>query len=249
MVNILGNEEVEGRYTFEGLESILAKEGVYVHLYGKKTAGNMRKIGHITVLGDNAVIAAENASAALDVLRLKRLEDEDMQKDNPGEVKKVGIIMGSDSDFSVMKECAKILDEFGVGYEISVVSAHRTPDRMYQYAEEAEKRGIEVIVAGAGGAAHLPGMVAALTHLPVIGVPVKSRSLDGLDSLLSIVQMPPGVPVAAVAINGAANAGLLAVQMLSIKYKELGDKLKAYKDNMKLEVAKKDQRIKEEVFK
>ncbi len=249
MVNILGNEEVEGRYTFEGLESILEKEGVYFHLYGKKTAGNMRKIGHITVLGDNAGIAAENATAVLDMLKLKRLEDGDMQNDNPSEAKKVGIIMGSDSDFSVMNECAKILDEFGVGYEISVVSAHRTPDRMYQYAVEAEERGIEVIVAGAGGAAHLPGMVAALTHLPVIGVPVKSRSLDGLDSLLSIVQMPPGVPVAAVAINGAANAGLLAVQMLSIKYKELGAKLKTYKDNMKLEVAKKDQRIKEEVSK
>lgn len=132
----------------------------------------------------------------------------------------VGIIMGSDSDLPVMQEAAKVLEEFDVNYEITIVSAHRTPDRMFEYAKTAKSRGIEVIIAGAGGAAHLPGMVAAITPLPVIGVPVKTSSLNGLDSLLSIVQMPGGVPVATVAINNAKNAGLLALQILGIKCPE-----------------------------
>ena len=130
----------------------------------------------------------------------------------------VGIIMGSDSDLGVMSEAAKILEEFDVKYEITIVSAHRTPERMFEYAKRADERGIEVIIAGAGGAAHLPGMVAAISPLPVIGVLVKTSSLSGLDSLLSIVQMPGGVPVATVAINNAKNAGILAAQILSIKY-------------------------------
>jgi len=129
----------------------------------------------------------------------------------------VGIIMGSDSDLPVMKAAAEILDELGVSYELTIVSAHRTPDRMFDYAKEAADRGIDVIIAGAGGAAHLPGMVASLTPLPVIGVPVISSSLSGLDSLLSIVQMPKGIPVATVAINNAANAGLLAASIVGVK--------------------------------
>jgi 5-(carboxyamino)imidazole ribonucleotide mutase len=131
---------------------------------------------------------------------------------------KVGVIMGSVSDWETMKEACDILDEMDVAYEKKVVSAHRTPDLMFQYAEEAEQRGIEVIIAGAGGAAHLPGMVAAKTIVPVIGVPVQSKALNGMDSLLSIVQMPKGVPVATVAIGkaGAANAGLLAAQMVAV---------------------------------
>ncbi|MGQ9623690.1 MAG: 5-(carboxyamino)imidazole ribonucleotide mutase, partial [Candidatus Caldatribacteriaceae bacterium] len=145
---------------------------------------------------------------------------------------RVGIIMGSDSDFSVMQEAAEILGEFGVSYEITIVSAHRTPERMFRYAKEAEERGIEVIIAGAGGAAHLPGMVASLTPLPVIGVPVKSAALQGLDSLLSIVQMPPGVPVATVAINGARNAGILAAEILGIKHPEIRERVRAYKEAM-----------------
>ena len=124
---------------------------------------------------------------------------------------RVGVIMGSDSDLPVMKEAAEILDQFEVEYELTVVSAHRTPERLYNYAETAEEKGLDVIIAGAGGAAHLPGMVAAVTTVPVIGVPVKTSKLSGLDSLYSIVQMPPGVPVATVAINGAKNAALLAV--------------------------------------
>ena len=140
----------------------------------------------------------------------------------------VGIIMGSDSDLPVMAEAAKVLEEFGVKYELTIVSAHRTPDRMYDYAKTASQRGIKVIIAGAGGAAHLPGMTAAITTLPVIGVPVKTRALSGVDSLYSIVQMPGGIPVATVAINGAKNAGLLAVRMLAAFNEELADKLKAY---------------------
>jgi len=146
--------------------------------------------------------------------------------------KKVGIIMGSDSDLPVMKEAAEILEQFEVEYELTVVSAHRTPKRLYDYAESAEEKGIEVIIAGAGGAAHLPGMTAAVSTLPVIGVPVKTSKLSGLDSLYSIVQMPPGVPVATVAINGAKNAALLAVQILSLKDESLNKKQKKYRKDM-----------------
>ncbi|GAB6099621.1 5-(carboxyamino)imidazole ribonucleotide mutase [Halanaerocella petrolearia] len=142
---------------------------------------------------------------------------------------KVGVIMGSDSDLPVMKDAANILEEFNIPYEITVVSAHRTPDRVSEYAESAEEKGIDVIIAGAGGAAHLPGMTASHTSLPVIGVPIKTSKLSGVDSLYSIVQMPGGVPVATVGINGAQNAGLLAIQMLGIKNQELRDKHKRYK--------------------
>jgi 5-(carboxyamino)imidazole ribonucleotide mutase len=141
----------------------------------------------------------------------------------------VGIIMGSDSDLPVMSEAAKVLDEFGISYELTIVSAHRTPDRMYEYAKGAKDKGIKLIIAGAGGAAHLPGMTAAITTLPVIGVPVKTRALSGVDSLYSIVQMPGGIPVATVAINGAKNAGLLAVQILAAFDAELSAKVEAYK--------------------
>lgn len=157
--------------------------------------------------------------------------------------KKVGIIMGSDSDLEVMREAAVILDHFGVSYEITVVSAHRTPERMFTYAREAASRGLKVIIAGAGGAAHLPGMVASITTLPVVGVPVMLKSLSGLDSLLSIVQMPGGVPVATVAINNAKNAGLLAVQMLALSEPELVNALQKYKDNMKDEVLNKAEKV------
>jgi len=151
--------------------------------------------------------------------------------------------MGSDSDLPVMEEAAKILEEFGVSYEITIVSAHRTPERMFRYAQEAESRGIEVIIAGAGGAAHLPGMVASITPLPVIGVPVKSSALQGLDSLLSIVQMPPGVPVATVAINGARNAGILAAEILGIKYPEVRERVRAYKESLRKTVEEKAEHL------
>lgn len=157
--------------------------------------------------------------------------------------KRIGIIMGSDSDLEVMQDAAKVLDEFKVEYEITVVSAHRTPERMYEYAKGARDKGLKVIIAGAGGAAHLPGMVASITTLPVIGVPVKLKALDGMDSLLSIVQMPGGVPVATVAINNAKNAGLLAVQILGTHDEALAEALQAYKDKMKTEVEKKAEKV------
>src|ERR671924_1302883 len=155
----------------------------------------------------------------------------------------VGIIMGSDSDLPVMKEAKEVLDSFGVPNEITIVSAHRTTKRMVDYAAGAKKRGIEVIVAGAGGAAHLPGMVASLTPLPVIGVPIKTKSLDGLDSLLSIAQMPPGVPVATVAINGAKNAGILACQILGTRHREISDKVNEYKRKLNREIYLKDVKL------
>ncbi len=147
---------------------------------------------------------------------------------------RVGIIMGSRSDRETMLEAARVLDELGIAYEMEVVSAHRTPDRMFAYAEAAEGRGLEVIVAGAGGAAHLPGMTAAKTVLPVIGVPVLSSTLNGVDSLLSIVQMPRGVPVATVAIGkpGAANAGLLAARILGTRDPEIRERLRAFAGRM-----------------
>ncbi|MBT2989864.1 MAG: 5-(carboxyamino)imidazole ribonucleotide mutase [Candidatus Thiodiazotropha sp. (ex Ctena orbiculata)] len=141
----------------------------------------------------------------------------------------VGIIMGSDSDLPVMQEAAKVLRELQIPYEMTIVSAHRTPTRLYEYARQAADRGLQVIIAGAGGAAHLPGMVAAISPLPVIGVPVKSSALSGEDSLLSIVQMPPGVPVATVAINGARNAGILAAQILSTAQPELRQRVIDFK--------------------
>lgn len=152
----------------------------------------------------------------------------------------VSIIMGSDSDLDVMQEAGKVLKEFGVPFEITVVSAHRTPKRLFEFSENAHKRGVQVIIAGAGGAAHLPGMVAAISPLPVIGVPVKSsNSLDGWDSILSILQMPGGVPVATVALNNAKNAGLLAAQILAVADEKLRKKITSYKEKLNSDVLKK----------
>ncbi len=152
---------------------------------------------------------------------------------------KVGIIMGSKSDLPVMRGAADILKELGVEYELSVVSAHRTPQRMFDYAKTAAKRGLKVIIAGAGGAAHLPGMVASISHLPVIGVPIKSsNSVDGWDSILSILQMPNGIPVATVALNASLNAGLLAAQILATSNEVLEKKVIAYKEELKEKVEK-----------
>ncbi|WP_246194923.1 5-(carboxyamino)imidazole ribonucleotide mutase [Allochromatium palmeri] len=151
----------------------------------------------------------------------------------------VGIIMGSDSDLPVMREAAAMLDELGVRYEMTIVSAHRTPQRLYDYAQGAVERGLRVIVAGAGGAAHLPGMAAAITPLPVIGVPIKTSALSGQDSLLSIVQMPGGVPVATVAINGAKNAGILAAQILGTADTALLERVARYKRDLESMVMEK----------
>lgn len=155
----------------------------------------------------------------------------------------VGIIMGSDSDLTVMKEAAVVLENFGIEYELKIVSAHRTPELMAEYASNAHLRGIKVIIAGAGGAAHLPGMTAAYSPLPVIGVPVKLKSLDGLDSLMSIVQMPGGVPVATVAIDQAKNAGILAAQILATSDSSLLQKIIEYKNSLREMVLAKNQNL------
>ena len=156
----------------------------------------------------------------------------------------VSIVMGSDSDLSVMEEAAKMLESFNIPHEVTIVSAHRTPKRLYEFAENAHKRGIEVIIAGAGGAAHLPGMVAAISPLPVIGVPVKSsNSIDGWDSVLSILQMPGGVPVATVALNGAKNAGLLAGQIISVKDEAIRQRIIDYKIKLNEKVMEKVKRM------
>lgn len=159
-------------------------------------------------------------------------------------MQKVAIIMGSDSDLPVVKRCIDILKEFELEYEVSVISAHRTPDRAAEYAKNAEKNGFGVIIAAAGKAAHLPGVLAAFTVLPVIGLPIKSSTLDGLDSLLSIVQMPKGIPVATVAVDGAENAGLLAVQILGTVNPELRKRMHSYKIKMAEEVNEKDAQVK-----
>lgn len=158
-------------------------------------------------------------------------------------MKKVGIIMGSDSDLPVMSKAAEILEELNVDYEITIVSAHRTPNRLYEYAKNAEDRGIEVIVAGAGGAAHLPGMAAAMTVLPVIGVPVMTKTLSGVDSLYSICQMPPGIPVATVAINGALNAGLLAAKIIATNDSGLKERIKDYASKLESMVLDKAEKL------
>ena len=152
---------------------------------------------------------------------------------------KIGVIMGSDSDLPIMQQAADILTEFDIPFEITIVSAHRTPKRLYEYAASAIKNGFSVIIAGAGGAAHLPGMVASLTTLPVIGVPIKTENLGGIDSLYSIVQMPAGVPVATVAINGAKNAGILAASILSVFDKSIEKKLEEYKESLNIMVHEK----------
>ena len=160
-------------------------------------------------------------------------------------MKKVGIIMGSKSDLPVMQKAIDILNQFGIDTDIKIVSAHRTPEIMFDYAKEARKRGLSSIIAGAGGAAHLPGMIASITTIPVIGVPIKSRnSIDGWDSILSILQMPEGVPVATVALDGAANAGILAAQIIAIENSDIQKKVTDYKENLKNKVAKSNEDLK-----
>jgi 5-(carboxyamino)imidazole ribonucleotide mutase len=171
----------------------------------------------------------------------------DSETINKGKImeKLVSIVMGSDSDLPVMKQAAEMLDKFGIGYEIDIVSAHRTPEKLYEFASNAHSRGIVVIIAGAGGAAHLPGMVAAISPLPVIGVPIKSsNSIDGWDSVLSILQMPGGVPVATVALNGAKNAGILAAQIVSTSDISVQNKIIEYKKELKEQVIAKSDALK-----
>lgn len=160
----------------------------------------------------------------------------------------VSLIMGSTSDWPVMEKAAKLFDEFEIPFEINALSAHRTPDEVEQFAKNAESKGIKVIIAGAGMAAHLPGVIAAMTPLPVIGVPIKS-SLEGMDSILAILQMPPGIPVATVALNGALNAAILACQIMAVGDEQIANKVKAYKENLKKKIVKANIDLKEHKFK
>lgn len=157
----------------------------------------------------------------------------------------VGVVMGSDSDWRVMSDASQMLSDFAIPHEVEVVSAHRTPDKLLSYGRDARGRGLKVIIAGAGGAAHLPGMLASLTPLPVIGVPVQLATLEGLDSLLSIVQMPAGIPVATVSINGAKNAGILAARILGAHDERLGDRLEQYARSLEEQVEEKNRRLKD----
>jgi phosphoribosylaminoimidazole carboxylase len=233
MLNIVGkgSDEAAIRETFAPCQRALEMSGATVHMYGKGDVRAGRKMGHITVVGDTLQQVTE---------KIEKLAQEDLKGKTPP---LVGIIMGSDSDLPIMKDAAEIFKKFDVPYELSIVSAHRTPERMMTYAKEARERGIRIIIAGAGGAAHLPGMVAAITPLPVIGVPVALKYLDGMDSLYSIVQMPRGVPVATVAINNSTNAGLLAVRMLGAFIPEYLDKMVAYQSQMETEVLQKVEKI------
>lgn len=162
---------------------------------------------------------------------------------------KVGIVMGSDSDMPIMAKAAEVLEQLGIDYEMTIISAHREPDVFFEYAKGAEARGFKVIIAGAGKAAHLPGMCAALFPMPVIGIPMKTSDLGGVDSLYSIVQMPSGIPVATVAINGGANAGILAAKILATSDEEILQRLKKYSEDLKDQVVEKDQRLQEVGYK
>jgi phosphoribosylaminoimidazole carboxylase len=256
MLNVLGETGGEAgmRAAHELMGRAYRVPGASVHWYGKEEVAAQRKIGHITFVGTNnedcrrKLRAVDERAADAVVAASARVQaDLALLNNTVGGTDRVrvGIIMGSDSDLPTMKAAAEVLEEFGVNCEVTVVSAHRTPERMFDYARDAPGRGLQVIIAGAGGAAHLPGMVAAMTPLPVIGVPVKPAGayLDGVDALLSIVQMPKGVPVATVAIGNAANAGLLAVRILASADPALLNKMLRYQEGMTQTVLGKAERL------
>lgn len=248
MLNIIGaSSSMDEVRAFAS--TALTVPGCTVHLYGKSECRVGRKMGHLTIVGDSDATVHARLRPLLSALPGGEQREEELERYAPlpqepgsGHSSKhplVGVIMGSDSDLPVMLPAAHILDKFSIPYELTIVSAHRTPDRLVKYAHSASARGLRVIVAGAGGAAHLPGMVAAMAPLPVIGVPVKGSSLDGVDSLHSIVQMPRGIPVATVAINGGMNAGLLAVRMLGTGMPHLFTAVDTYLKTLETEVMEK----------
>mmetsp|Transcript_8081 Transcript_8081/g.25983 ORF Transcript_8081/g.25983 Transcript_8081/m.25983 type:complete len:602 (+) Transcript_8081:130-1935(+) len=254
MLNIIGSPDGLLPTTLAPLALALSTPHAAVHWYGKAPAKPRRKMAHINItapdkrevlriikLLEDSAAAAELGTASADATAAAGPGPPPLPSVSP----LVGVIMGSDSDLPCMRAAAEALEQFHVPYEMTIVSAHRTPERMFEYARGAEARGIKVIIAGAGGAAHLPGMVAALTPLPVIGVPVKSSMLSGNDSLLSIVQMPRGIPVATVAIHNAANAGLLAVRMLGVADPSLLRAMAAFMEAQEAEVLGKAARLEE----
>ncbi|PCH41702.1 Phosphoribosylaminoimidazole carboxylase [Wolfiporia cocos MD-104 SS10] len=253
MLNILGASSSMNDVTTLA-QAALTVPGARVHLYGKAACRAGRKMGHITLVAPSDAELRTRLRplfAALPGTSLSQREEEiEKYASYPAPAHShaqplAGVIMGSDSDLPVMLPAARMLDRFGIPYELTIVSAHRTPDRMVEYARSAAARGLRVIIAGAGGAAHLPGMVAAMTALPVIGVPVKGSSLDGVDSLHSIVQMPRGIPVATVAINNGMNAGLLAVRVLAAGTPRLVNEMELYMKSMENEVLGKVDKLEE----
>lgn len=266
MLNLIGYSSSMAEI-LEAINSALRIPGASVHLYGKSECRKGRKMGHVTLVAESDSQLRSRLRPLLQALPSISKDEIDLYaplSPEPGFSNRdplVGVIMGSDSDLPVMLPAARILDRFAIPYELTIVSAHRTPDHLIGYARSASSRGLRTIVAGAGGAAHLPGMVAAMTPLPVIGVPVKGSSLDGVDSLHSIVQMPVsttavfgfgffilnpfqrGIPVATVAINNGINAGLLAIRILSAGIPRLIDSMDTYMKEMEKEVMAKVEKI------
>lgn len=227
MVNVLGKATMEE--TLQSSQAALNMPRAAIHWYGKLSNRAGRKMGHINLTGESAAAVDQDLSKLLAIESIPVSLLPPLASSAP----LVGIIMGSQSDLPTMNAAVDVLKKFNIPYEVDIVSAHRTPDKLMQYSRSASARGLSVIIAGAGGAAHLPGMVAAMTPLPVVGVPVKTSTLSGVDSLYSIVQMPRGVPVATVAIGNAMNAGLLAVRILGSSRPDLLDQMKAYQTEMK----------------
>lgn len=232
MVNVLGTGDApeDEDKTWAICSRAFSVPGAAVHWYGKHGVKRGRKVGHINVVGESPAQVLDRVAAILNGTSTSTAAA--LSAESP----MVGVIMGSDSDLSVMQAAASTLQDFKVPFELTIVSAHRTPKRLFEYATSARARGLKVIIAAAGGAAHLPGMVASLTPLPVIGVPVPLKHLDGMDSLYSILQMPRGIPVATVAIGNATNAALLAVRMLGSFLTDMGDKMAAYQAKLETEV-------------
>ncbi|KAH9819124.1 AIR carboxylase-domain-containing protein [Melampsora americana] len=254
MVNILGhsNGQIGLKEIQESIEKIQQISNVSIELYGKSGCRNGRKMGHINIVGKSDSEVKSKVEQIIDLLPSNQTKDITKKEEvsiiphsDPNPL--VSIIMGSDSDLPTMIEASRILSNpiFSIPHELTIVSAHRTPQRMIDFAKSASHRGVKVIIAGAGGAAHLPGMVAALTPLPVIGVPVKCKTLDGVDSLYSIVQMPRGIPVATVAIGNSTNAALLAIRILSVGIPSLLNQMESYMNSMETEVLGKVEKMKE----
>lgn len=233
MVNVLGAKSGTVEDTMKGANAALSMPRATVHWYGKVGCRAGRKVGHINLTADSHGELDQNLSQ---LLKLEDIPESVIPGGGLGQSPLVGVIMGSQSDLPTMQAAVEILKKFDIPYEVDIVSAHRTPDKLVEYGRNAAARGLQVIIAGAGGAAHLPGMVAAITPLPVVGVPIKTSTLNGQDSLLSIVQMPRGIPVATVAIGNAMNAGLLAVRMLCGSRPNLREKMTEYQIEMKEKV-------------
>lgn len=239
MINVLGSPTGEMSDTVKSVNAAMSLPRAVIHWYGKSTCRIGRKMGHINLTADSPSELDSSLKLLLEFEGISNVLPFNTQRSAP----LVGVIMGSSSDLPCMQAAVEVLSDFGIESEVDIVSAHRTPEKMVSYSREAVGRGLQAIIAGAGGAAHLPGMVAALTPLPVIGVPIKTSTMNGQDSLLSIVQMPRGIPVATVAIGNATNAGLLAVRILAATRPALRFKMERYQTEMKEKVDKSSEQL------